>query len=313
MRRLSLVLLVGWLSWAPGATAATQQPRPTFKTGTDLVAVTVVATRPSGQPITDLKRGDFQLLDNGHQRAILDFESDATPVSLGLLVDLSGSMDVAERRSATREVIGHILSWLTPTTDRVGLFGFDTRLQELEPMGPAPGSVLERLDTVRPYGSTSLYDAIAETGRRLATAGRTRHAVVALTDGADNSSRLSPAEVSAVASAIDVPIYIFVVVSPLDRSGQTTFDEGALTAVLNGRLGDLARWTGGAIFAATGPAQTSIAARQIVTELRHQYLIGFEPDTQPGWHTIEVRALQKDVIVRARSGYIVPSRPNAFR
>ena len=75
--------------------------------------------------------------------------------------------------------------------------------------------------------------------------------------------------------------------------------------MLTGRLGDLARWTGGDIFAAVGPAKTSIAARQIVTELRHQYLIAFEPGTQPGWHPIELRTRDRDHVVRARSGYVV--------
>ena len=57
--------------------------------------------------------------------------------------------------------------------------------------------------------------------------------------------------------------------------------------MLTGPLGDLARWTGGEIFAAIGPAATSQAARQIVTELRQQYLIAFEPSTEPGWHPID--------------------------
>jgi VWFA-related protein len=162
-----------------------------------------------------------------------------------------------------------------------------------------------------PFGKTSLFDAIAETGRRVALMGGTRRAVVALTDGADNASSMSPAEVSALASAIDVPVYVVLIVPPQDQTGSPEHLEERLTAELRGRLGNLARWTGGAIFAATGPAQASLAARQIVNELRHQYLIAFEPGDRPGWHPIEVRTTRKDVVVRTRSGYVVEARPDS--
>jgi hypothetical protein len=72
-----------------------------------------------------------------------------------------------------------------------------------------------------------------------------------------------------------------------------------------GPLGNLARWTGGDIYAGVGPAHLSQAAQQIVTDLRQQYLIAFEPGTEPGWHPLEVRVSDEDLVVRARSGYIV--------
>ena len=130
-----------------------------------------------------------------------------------------------------------------------------------------------------------------------------------LTDGVDNASQLTAAEVSGIASAIDVPVYIVIVVSPLDRAGKSTIDDSARrdarrpsgrSGALDGRRdlrGDRAR------------RRTSLAARQIVTELRQQYLIVFEPDTRPGWHPIDIRTRQKDLVVRARSGYMVQGQP----
>jgi VWFA-related protein len=156
---------------------------------------------------------------------------------------------------------------------------------------------------------TSLFDAIAESGRRLAEHGGSRRAVVALTDGADNASRLTPEQVSGIASSIDVPVYIVLVVSPFDRDGRGTNDDERLQRAMDGPLGNLARWTGGEIYAAIGPAQSSSAARQIVTDLRQQYLIAFEPGPQPGWHPIEVRTRDEEWIVRTRSGYIVRDEP----
>jgi len=79
-----------------------------------------------------------------------------------------------------------------------------------------------------------------------------------------------------------------------------------------GPLADLASWTGGHVFVASTPGQRSIAARQIIDELRHQYLIAFESSGRPGWHPLVVRARNKDLIVRARSGYIAgQSSPTA--
>jgi hypothetical protein len=67
------------------------------------------------------------------------------------------------------------------------------------------------------------------------------------------------------------------------------------------------------VFVASGPAQRSMVARQIVDELRHQYLIAFESSGKPGWHPLVVRARSKDLIVRARTGYIAgQSRPNSL-
>ena len=121
-----------------------------------------------------------------------------------------------------------------------------------------------------------------------------RRAVVALTDGADNASALTAAEVSGIASSIDVPVYIVIVISPLDRAGKTTIDDSRLDAMLEGRLADLAHWTGGEIFAALGPGarQPGRAANRHRTSSAVPASC-FEPDTRPGWHPIDIRTRQK--------------------
>ncbi len=72
-----------------------------------------------------------------------------------------------------------------------------------------------------------------------------------------------------------------------------------------GDLGDLARWTGGEFFLTSATPQTALAARRIVDELRHQYLIAFDSASRPGWHPLEVRARDRHLVVRARGGYLV--------
>jgi Ca-activated chloride channel family protein len=296
-----------WGSNVGASSNLAQDSRPTFRASTDLVTVAATVRTRRGRPVVNLKASDFQLLDNGVPRTITDFKSDPAPVSVALLVDFSGSMEVGERRSAARETANHIVNFLKPEIDQAGLFVFDQKLHEVQAIKPAPGGVIEQLESMsRPFGATSLFDAIADTGRVLAGTGGQRRAVIALTDGADNASKLTASEVSGIASSIDVPVYIVIIVSPLDRDGKTTIDDPRLVEQpVEGPLADLARWTGGEIFVGVSPSQSLNAARQIVTELRQHYLIAFEPDGRPGWHPIELRTRDDDHVVRARSGYIV--------
>ena len=307
---IGLFVLAMWGSNAAATAGVAQegrQGRPTFRASTDLVTVAATVRTRRGRPVVNLKPSDFQLLDSGKPRTITDFKSEPAPVSVALLVDFSGSMEVGERRGAARDAAAHIVNFLKPDIDQAGLYVFDQKLHEVQAIAPAPGGVLAQLESMaRPFGATSLFDAIAETGRVLAGTGGQRRAVIALTDGADNASRLTASEVSGIASSIDVPVYIVVIVSPLDRDGKTTIDDPRLMdAPLEGPLADLARWTGGQIFVGAGPSQSLDAARQIVSELRQHYLIAFEPDGRPGWHPIELRTRDEDHVVRARSGYIV--------
>jgi hypothetical protein len=100
------------------------------------------------------------------------------------------------------------------------------------------------------------------------------------------------------------------VVSPVDDPAAPTAAISPERAGINGSLNDLATWTGGRTFVVSSIAQRSLVARQIVDELRHQYLIAFESSQTPGWHPLVVRARDKDLTVRARSGYIAgQSRP----
>src|SRR5262249_50677193 len=191
------------------------------------------------------------------------------------------------------------------------VYTFDTRLDEVAPFTTGLRTLPKAMTTVVPFGATSLHDAIAQTARRVGTREGRRRAVVVLTDGNDNASHLSPAQVSEVASEIDVPVSIFGMVASIDNPTSDTATNSVERSALGGPLADLAAWTGGHVFVASTPGQRSAAARQIVDELRHQYLIAFESNGTPGWHPLVVRAKQKDLTVRARSGYIAgQSRPS---
>ena len=273
-----------------------------FKSGVDVVRVAAVVRDHKGRFVQDLKARDFEVLDAGVARAIADFQHDTGGVSLAVLFDVSGSME--GRLPDAREAASHVLSWMDASRDEAAIYTFDTHLDERTPFTTGLKTLPDALSQVVPFGATSLHDAIAETARRVGTRDGRRRAVLVLTDGADNASRLTPSQVSAMASEIDVPVYIFGIVPSIDNPSEDTSTHSVGSAAFIGPLSDLADWTGGHVFVASTPGQRSIAARQIIDELRHQYLIAFESSGKPGWHPLVVRARKKDLVVRARSGYI---------
>ena len=273
---------------------------PVFKAGIDLVRIAAVVRDRKGRFVQDLTAGDFEVLEAGQARTIADFRNDVSGVSIAVLFDVSGSME--GHMPNAREAAQHVLSWLD-ARDEAAIFTFDTRLDQRTDFTIGLKTLPNIMSSVVPFGATSLHDAIALTAKRVGEREGRRRAVVVLTDGADTASKLQPGEAAAVASGIDVPVYIFGIVPSIDNPAEET----ALTpekSALAGPLPGLATATGGHTFVASTPSQRSIAARQIVDELRHQYLIAFESSGTPGWHPLVVRAKKKDLVVRARNGYI---------
>ena len=277
---------------------------PTFHAAVDLVTLNAVVRDQHGRIVTNLKRDDFEVLDSGIRRPITQFRAEGAAISVALLFDASGSMQVASKIEDARRVARRFLSCLQIGRDELAVYSFDTRLRQLMPFAPyRDDASLERsLVSLDPFGMTSLNDAIAGTAREVAARPNAHRAVIVLTDGVDNDSRLTPAEVSGIASSIDVPVYILAVVSPLEHVG-TVAAVNSEHPLPVGELTDLARWTGGRLYVTSGAEQEIKAARDIADELRHQYLIAFEPASRPGWHPLEVRARDHHLLVRARSGY----------
>jgi VWFA-related protein len=305
-----LAIAVSWTAGdrVDGQAPKADQAKPTFRSGVDLVRITAVVQDRRGRPVLGLLPSDFELNVAGEPVQIVEFGSEATGVSLALLIDDSGSMSLAGRKDAAQEVARHVISWLEAGSDEVTLLGFDKRLRTVQPYTTQPSTVASHLGELQPYGVTSLYDAVAEAARTLASRKRPRRAVVVITDGVDTASVMSAPEVSRVASEIDVPVYVVAIRVGVDRiGGMTDVASPASAAESQASLDDLARWTGGATFTAGTPAETSLAAQRILTELRHQYLIAFEASPRAGWHSLTVGVRKKNLFVRARGGYMAGS------
>jgi Ca-activated chloride channel family protein len=306
---LAVIVLI-----CPGTCLAGQSPvgqeHPTFRSGIDLVAMTAVVRDRTGRPVQGLSRADFELFDAGEPRTIVDFRSERAAASVAILLDVSGSMDVGSKLKSARDAMGHLVSWLDSGTDEVAIYTFDSSLRVKQPFAPASPDVTRQLPPLEAFGSTSLYDAIAQVGQRVVAQGRPRGVVVVVTDGIDTSSRLSASEASGFASAIDVPVYVIAVVTALDDPSRAP---GGTPAPAERPLEVLAQRTGGLLFITSAPAHASLAARQIAEELHQWYQMSFEPGSQAGWHALTLRTRQKGLLVRSRSGYVTGTDPTQKR
>ena len=291
--------------------AGTEAPAPFFRSSVDVVRMAAVVRDQRGRFVRNLAVHDFEVFDSGHMRPITDFRQELAGLSVALLFDVSGSME--GQLVHAREAASLMLNELDPVRDEAAVFHFDTRLDETVPFTQGLRQLPEAMSKIVPFGATSLFDAIARTAERVAVRDGRRHAVVVFTDGLDNASSLTPSQVSGIASSIDVPVYVIGIVSALDDPTSDNAVPSASKTALTGDLANLAGWTGGGAWVASGPRQREYVARAIVDELRHQYLIAIESGVEPGWHPLTIRMRNKDLIAHARSGYIVgQSRPSTF-
>jgi VWFA-related protein len=209
-------------------------------------------------------------------------------------MDVSGSM--ASKLPRAREAANMLVAGLQPGSDEVAFYSFDTSLSEVHPFTTKFGGTNEAWNAAKAFGATSLWDAIAETAQKISHRQR-RRALVVITDGVDSASRMKPAEVSAIASSLDVPVYVLVIAFLADEDGRE--------APARGPMADLAAWTGGDSLTVYDTPSALQATNRFLAELHHQYIIAFEPGKTPGWHALMLRARKPGLFVRTRSGYMV--------
>jgi Ca-activated chloride channel family protein len=279
---------------------AQEAQRPTFRSRVAVVPISAVVRDSRNRIVKDLRREDFEVREEGQPRRVLEFSANADgPVSVAVLLDTSGSMGIASNLARGKDVAARLLERMHPERDEMALFTFHKVLQEQVPFTSDPARLRGALDEVKAWGTTSLYDAIGETARRLSQRAAARRAVVVVSDGLDTSSRLTPHEAAVLASAIDVPVYVVAVVSPVDHPSHQL---SLVPATAGGGLRDLAEYTGGEAFHVSAD-DSSPTADALLSALRHQYFLAIESSSAPGFYNLQVLTSRKGLQVRARRAY----------
>ena len=304
--RLFRIFAVAVVASAGVTVAAAQDDsqRPVFRSSVDLVSVAAVVRDKQGRVMRSLTRDDFQLVDAGERRPLISFESDATaPMSVTFLVDGSGSMMGAT--NAIRHVLELFLGQLTPARDEAALMSFDTRLLTLRTHTKDLDFIRRGIGQIDAFGASSIYDAIAGTAGIVADRTGMRRAIVAITDGTDTASTYTSYQVASIASAIDVPVYVFAVGEDVTSGVASARRERAWAATT--ALAELAQSTGGELFYAGTRETQDAAVARVIDELRHQYLLAFEPSDAGGLRRIQVLTHNTALRVQARRWYATAS------
>lgn len=302
---LGLVVLAASGATAQGRPVPVERdPPPTFRSGVEMVTVRVSVRDRNGRIVRDLSRDDFRLIDSGFGRPIESVFASDSALSVAVLVDISGSMAIDRNIDRARRAVEALVDSLQSGRDELALFTFDTVLREIAPFTSDLARIGVPTLTESPFGQTSLYDAIADAATLVGRRGNRHRALLVVTDGVDNGSLRTAGEVSSVASAIAVPVHVMTVGGPLDRRDGIGGAAGADGEIVAASLADLARWTGGSV-RATGTRDDLLAAlAELLTGLRYQYVLTFQPGFRRGWHPIEIRTADDNLVVHARGGYV---------
>jgi Ca-activated chloride channel homolog len=281
-------------SYASGLSSASL-----IRTSVDLVLVPVSITDDRNRPVIGLDQDNFQLFENKKRQEIKNFSNEDTPVSIGILVDISGSMSYKLQRA--REAVQQFCDAANPQ-DEFFLITFADAPALVSDFTTDAQQITNDLLTTRSKGQTSLLDAIYMGVKKMREAHYARKALLILSDGGDNHSRYSEHDVKSAVRESDISIYA---VGTYDR--WVNSQEELMGPELLSTIADM---TGGVSFTLNSPNDMPSVTRNIGTRLRHQYVIAYQPKAAPHdgkWHKISVKLrLPKKfpfLHVDARTGY----------
>jgi Ca-activated chloride channel family protein len=268
-----------------------------FRTRVELVQVAATVTDKSGRLVTGLGRDDFTLFEDGVRQEIAVFSRDRLPVSLGVLVDISDSM-LGRRMADARAALDRFVLDLLAREDEAFLLLFNHEPRLLAPWTLPPSSLAHRLDTVRPFGGTAIYDALVFAVPLLHSRQQQRCGFVIISDGADNSSDHKLHDAVRALVPTDAFVYAIAIDEPTGPAIARPFAPYALN--------DLTGPTGGYTEVIKDSAGLADATERIADELNHQYALAYMPNRQADaqYHTIRVRTRNPAFLVRSRRGYV---------
>lgn len=298
-------VLLGWLCLLGGNLYAQEAAELNDEVAVNYVMVPFTALGAKGIPVTDLGSRDVTLFVDGKQVATDLFEkSQNAPVSFAILLDGSGSMALAGKMDAAKAAVRALVA-SKRKGDEFSLYVFDDRETiEIVPFTTDANKVVRALDTIKPYGKTAFFDAVATMPQRSEIGTNPTRAIILLSDGIDNASRLTRLQLAAKLEGVSVPIYPLALRPPIPAKRAAT---GRVSEELTDieLLEEVANETGGKLFLGTKPEHFAQAAAGLDRALRAQYLIGFPPTGKGAvkYRKISLKVAGRARTVRVRAGY----------
>ena len=289
---------------APGSVSAPELKLPKIRVEANLVLVPMTVTDPMNRLVTGLEAPNFQVFDNNVGQSIKSFSTEDAPVTIGIVFDLSGSMQSKFLRA--RKALSEFLRTSNPA-DEFFVVGFNDKPAIIVDYTSDVDDVEARMVMLKPENRTALIDAVYLGINHLKQAKYERKALLIISDGGDNRSRYSEGELRRVVREADVQIYSIGI---FDMYAPTTEEE--LGPIL---LTDISEMTGGRMFRVTDASELGDIATRISQELRNEYVVGYRPSDMKkdgNWRKLKVRLVQPPglppLTVHFRQGYYAPSQ-----
>ena len=283
---------------------ATSSQGKAIQVNADLVLVPLTVTDPQNRLVTGLERNNFQLYDQNSQQTIKSFATEDAPLSIGLVFDLSGSMQSKFVRA--RKALSEFLHTCNPQ-DEFFVIGFNDRPAVLVDYTSDIEDVEARMVMLRPENRTALIDAIYLGVNKLRDAKYTRKALLVVSDGGDNRSRYTQGELMRSVRESEVQIYS---VGIFDAYAPTVEEQNGPQL-----LHELSEATGGRLFVVRDVQDLADIAQRISEELRNEYVLGYTPTDHRrngAWRKVNVRLTPPpglpELTVHNREGYYAPSQ-----
>ena len=287
---------VFFVSVVLAASAAFVVQAQTFRGSVTTVEIPVTVTDTSNRLITGLTKDDFEVFEDGDPEPITQFSDKRTPVSVGVLLDISDSMrgqPIVDARGALDRFVGDLLEG----DDEAFVGAFNHLPRILVPWTAPPSRLAGRLDSERPTGGTAIYDAIAASVSMFGHRQRTRAAMIVISDGADTASDHSLPQTRELLRRSDAFVYAIAIDSATEQRVSTRVNPEALREITGP--------SGGYTEVVRTSADLGPATQRIADELNSQYMLGYDT-TRPqdgSWRTVRIRVRNRDYIARARRGY----------
>jgi Ca-activated chloride channel homolog len=290
---------------APANVAAnSQQPSLPDALQQQLILLPLLVTDFNGRVVTSLTQANFRVTEDGRPQAIRSVSLNHVPDSVGILMDLSGSMvkGLPLERAA---VLGFLRA--SNPQDEYFLIGFSDAPELLVDFTSSKGAIASGLDVVPPAHRTALYDAVLSGLQKLQEARNPRKVLLVVSDGGENQSHHSEAEVRLALRKSQIQVDAVAIADSWSALNiEERRDRGQ-------RLNNLSNDSGGRFFPLEDPSQAGLIGEAMASELRHGYLLTYasdSPNRDGKWRKVKVKASpppgMSHLTVHARAGYYAP-------